>query len=171
MHYAKSLRAVLGDAEAEKWKRLALESQPKVQHPKSVNPIWQSSATFLSCHPCQKPMICDRVLIVLWPWSDRVHGVSDNAPSIPLRQTSGARTLGVYRHNWNGTPADIGASRNGDHPELTLAHEIGHYLDHQLLDHPGRYASQTSVKLDAWRQATRNSEAVRSLENALATGK
>lgn len=74
---------------------------------------------------------------------DRVHG--DGAlPQLPVRLTRGRAEIGGYRFsNRDGTPLRLELSQHSDHPHLTTAHEIGHFLDHQALGERGRYASES----------------------------
>lgn len=97
---------------------------------------------------------------------DKVHGVDRVPGQIVIKQTYGERRVGVYR-SYLGKPLDIGVSVKGTHRELTLAHEIGHAIDHQMLDIAGRYASQTSTKLSAWRNAVKESRAFKALRESL----
>lgn len=53
-------------------------------------------------------------------------------------------------------------------PELTLVHELGHLLDHQLLETPGSYASENSPLLENWKRRIETSEAFQTL-NATST--
>lgn len=62
----------------------------------------------------------------------------------------------------------ITVSRAGEHPELTLVHEVGHFLDDQALGHPGRFASLASPWMSNWAEAVRQSAAVERLQIGLA---
>lgn len=93
---------------------------------------------------------------------DSVH--DDGAlPTIPIRSSSSrASYYGVYRHTVTGAPVDIRITAGGDHKELTLAHEIGHFLDHHGLPGAG-FSSARHELMGGWRQAVRESKAYRSL--------
>lgn len=63
---------------------------------------------------------------------DRVHG-DGPLTAIPVTHKPGRGNLGVFRHWPGGKAVDIGYRKSkavGLHPELTLAHEIGHWLDY-----------------------------------------
>jgi len=68
---------------------------------------------------------------------------------------------GVYRRTANGAPVKIALADFAEQPALTLVHEIGHYLDHQAIGTPGKYASRTSSEFDSWRDALLDSAATR----------
>lgn len=64
---------------------------------------------------------------------DQVHGDGD-LPTIPIKATSGERTLGVYRHeSISGKSVEIGVSTKGEHRASTLVHEVGHFLDYEQI--------------------------------------
>lgn len=102
---------------------------------------------------------------------DRVHrdGV---LPTIPVDSTGAYHYLGEYEFfPYNNSASRIALSKWGDHKEHTLAHEIGHFLDHQGLA-PGKgFASNNPAdkRLEPWRKAMRASESVRALRK-LQTG-
>ena len=59
---------------------------------------------------------------------DEVHG--DGALArIPVEETDSTDELGAFRASMTRGPDRIDISRHGNHPELTFAHEVGHYLD------------------------------------------
>ncbi len=60
---------------------------------------------------------------------DGVHGDGPLA-AIPVTNKPGSGNLGVFRHYQNGKAVEIGYTTKGTQQELTLAHEIGHWLDH-----------------------------------------
>jgi hypothetical protein len=73
---------------------------------------------------------------------DAVHGDGD-LPRLPVVRTRGTMEVGAYE--WSdrtGAPLRLRFSGIGDHPELTVVHEIGHLLDHQALGQPGTFASE-----------------------------
>jgi hypothetical protein len=61
---------------------------------------------------------------------NQVHSDGD-LPGVPVKSNSAKKYLGMYTHSYAGNPIDIKISTEGDHPRITAAHEIGHYLDHQ----------------------------------------
>jgi hypothetical protein len=94
---------------------------------------------------------------------DGIHGITSRLPKIPLEIEYGMMDDGVYRRTRNGAPVKIALADDASRPVQTLVHEVGHYLDHQAIDTPGQYASETSDKLDAWRDALIDSAAIRGL--------
>lgn len=100
---------------------------------------------------------------------DRVHG--DGAlPELPITTKSDMDAFGAYRHvRERGQsltkPLDIQINGKGDHHQLTLTHEVGHFLDHQALGKVGTMASESDPKLAAWRTAVDNSAAVERLKD------
>ena len=74
---------------------------------------------------------------------DAVHG-DGMLPRLPVVLTRAATEAGAYE--WNdrtGEALRLRLSSLGGHPEFTVVHEIGHFLDHQALGRPGTYASET----------------------------
>lgn len=62
---------------------------------------------------------------------NKVHSDGD-LPSIPIKTNNSKSAFGTYSLGWNGDSYGIKISgKYGDHHELTLAHEIGHFLDHK----------------------------------------
>ena len=57
----------------------------------------------------------------------RVHGDGD-LPVIPVKQNATRYRHGAYSFWRSGGAREITISKLGDHQELTLAHEIGHFL-------------------------------------------
>jgi hypothetical protein len=53
------------------------------------------------------------------------------------------------------------ASRN---PEATVAHELGHFLDHQGFGEKGKYSSEYDPLFAAWREAVNKSLAIKRLQ-------
>jgi len=100
---------------------------------------------------------------------DSVHG--DGAlPQIPVKTKSNMRYLGVFSHTWNG-PKEIGINGKGDHFELTMAHEVGHFLDfsglgsNTFLSDPGRNTPKNTAArlMRKAMDAIRNSPQVQTL--------
>jgi hypothetical protein len=93
---------------------------------------------------------------------DSVHG--DGAlPLLPVIRTRGQVRVGAYEWNeYTGEARRLSFSSLGEHPELSVVHEIGHFLDHQVLGRPGTYASETGGCVDVM-EAIGQSAAVRSL--------
>ncbi len=80
---------------------------------------------------------------------DRVHG--DGAlPTVPVKTSSGTRTLGGYRQKVNRYTGevlerDILISSKSSHIEHTLIHEIGHLLDYEGVNTPGAPAGKSAI--------------------------
>jgi Phage Mu protein F like protein len=98
---------------------------------------------------------------------DNVHG--DGAlPELPVKATASVRYAGMYAVQRFGPPLDISVSRHSPHPELTLAHEIGHFIHHQAIGVPGQFDYPPAV----WGEvmaALRGSSSARQLDDALTT--
>jgi len=94
---------------------------------------------------------------------NNVHG-DGSLPTIPVKMSRLTDLAGGYEYTGAGVPVAIGISRHGDHPELTMLHEIGHFLDHQALDIPGTFASVSSPLLLEWRSVIDASPAVLALQ-------
>jgi hypothetical protein len=91
---------------------------------------------------------------------DAVHGDGD-LPELPVTTHAGVQPAGVYYSDRYGVPLRIELGAAGPYPELTLVHEIGHFLDQMALGEPHQWA--TAVLPDAmegWRRAVRESRAV-----------
>jgi hypothetical protein len=98
---------------------------------------------------------------------DAVHGDGD-LPLLPVARTRATTEAGTYE--WSdrtGEPLRLRFSTLGEHPELTVVHEIGHFLDHQALGRPGTFASESDALTAVIRAIDRSaaSEALRSLLN------
>ncbi|MFN8633528.1 MAG: hypothetical protein U0893_06700 [Chloroflexota bacterium] len=93
---------------------------------------------------------------------DAVHGDGD-LPTIPVVRTRATTEAGAYE--WDertGEPLRLRLSGLGNHPELTVVHEIGHFLDHQALGRPGTFASESGA-IQHVMEAIRQSDASESL--------
>lgn len=89
---------------------------------------------------------------------DQVH--TDGAlPSIPVGDLRMAHALGVYAHTHAGDAVHV-RLRSSRVLEFTLAHELGHFLDHQALGVRGVFASASHPDLDGWRAAVMGSQSV-----------
>jgi len=92
---------------------------------------------------------------------DALH--SADLPKIPLKNSSSMRFQGQYRHYNRGAAIDIAVSTSSVNPELTLAHEIGHFIDHQGFGFAGVYSSVDDALLAKWRDAIDASRATAAL--------
>lgn len=82
---------------------------------------------------------------------DELHKIPDSIKGVPVRSTTGKRTLGYYEMKRDGSPVAIGISSSNSvaqvggaevkHQAFSFAHEFGHYLDHQGLGTPGQFTS------------------------------
>lgn len=79
---------------------------------------------------------------------------------IPLRYTAGTNERGVFRYATDdGRPLGILISERGEHPALTTAHEVGHYIDRYAMPvalgrAPDRWASHAPpAALNGWATA------------------
>ena len=124
-------------------------------------PPWVSSAFVVPNDPA-------------WSWVketlatvDRVH-TDGHLPRIPIyARITFPGADGQYRYKrGTGTAQGIGISPAGPNPELTLLHEIGHFLDHQSLGNRGGFASIRHPLLVDWRLAVDATETVRRLRQA-----
>lgn len=95
---------------------------------------------------------------------DKLHGV-ENLPVIPIKNSTSQSFQGAYTYRPRpGTPVDIKVSTSSVNPELTLAHELGHFIDHQVLGDKGSYASKGHALFKDWQQTIANSEATKQLQ-------
>lgn len=95
------------------------------------------------------------------PVIDALH--SADLPTIPLKNSASVQFQGQYRYYRRGAAIDIAVSKVSVNPELTLAHEIGHFIDHQAFGSAGVYASIDDVLLAKWRDAIDASQATAAL--------
>ena len=92
---------------------------------------------------------------------DKLHD-DGRLPLIPLKNTNSAKALGQYWFTRGGDALSIKVKSGGSHKELTLAHEIGHFLDHKGLPDEG-FTSISHKMMEPWRQAVKNSKAYKHL--------
>ncbi|HLP01682.1 MAG TPA: hypothetical protein VK163_06625 [Opitutaceae bacterium] len=90
-----------------------------------------------------------------------MHGDGD-LPKLPIYAKAGRGNLGEYVHR-GSEPLQIGIAPSGSWPALTTAHELGHFLDHQVLGRAGQFASANSPALAAFRDAVEASAAVQAI--------
>ena len=89
---------------------------------------------------------------------DKVHG-DGGLPSVQIDGRPGRGSSGVFRVNENS----IGLAANGPHPELTLAHEAGHWIDRRAFALPPfKFMSESDLGA-AWRTAVEQSTAYKQL--------
>jgi len=95
---------------------------------------------------------------------DSIH--SDGVlPEIPIKSTASRSFYGAYTHTISSKDAvKIDISSHGDHPELTLAHEIGHFIDHQAFGEKG-FSSLKDDMFAEWRDAVSKSNATKEIKD------
>ena len=97
---------------------------------------------------------------------DKLHSASE-LPEISVKNSSSYKFQGRYVYHVGGKPIEIVISKASVNPELTAAHEIGHFIDHQALWDIGSYASVKSPRLAKWREAIDASVATNNLKSVL----
>lgn len=101
---------------------------------------------------------------------DRVHG-DGILPETPILWDSEIECLGRFRNGKGGSVYEIALnpSQIPLDAKQTLIHEVGHFLDAAALSViPGSgWGSANNPELEDWRQATRASEAYRSLQSLI----
>ena len=115
--------------------------------------------------------------ITVGPWDviqsiENIHQVPLRPLSISLGRENSYPGEGAY-YDVPGEPIRIIVAPTARYPELTLAHEIGHLLDHQFLGAPWSYASEDTAFLTLWRERIETSEAFQTLyrtQNAIQQG-
>ena len=93
---------------------------------------------------------------------DRVHR-DGQLPVIPVRREVLTGRHGQFSFQQDGTPKGIEIDAWTRQVELTVVHEVGHFLDLAGVDAGGQFASVNSPLLDGWRTAVKKSEAVQKL--------
>ncbi len=79
-----------------------------------------------------------------------------------------ARRRGPYGPIGQAIPKEININPSGHHKNLTLAHELGHYIDYfGLGENPG-YSATSKTLMSAWKKAVYNSKAYINLKQELA---
>jgi len=98
---------------------------------------------------------------------DAIHTV-ENLPTIPVKASANVRFQGQYTYErYSKKPISIALSKVSVNPELTIAHEIGHYIDHHAIGRSGVYASIDDALLDKWREAIASSQATAKMDDVL----
>jgi len=94
---------------------------------------------------------------------DALHSV-DDLPKIPIKNSTSQSFQGAYTYYKQGNePVKISLSNISRNPELTLAHEIGHFIDHQSIGLTLGFSSIDDPIFDNWRNAVKGSEATKKL--------
>lgn len=95
---------------------------------------------------------------------ERIHRLPAGMRAVPVESVSGGTAFGSYSFTPKD-PAVIRVATWGDHKATTFSHELGHYLDHQLLGgEPGTWGSSSDAPgMAAWRKAIDRTEATKAL--------
>lgn len=94
-----------------------------------------------------------------------VHKVG-RLPQIEVLPEAGTDREGGYSHVGMLWPRWIKINTDRPQQELTLTHEVGHYLDHMLFG-AGDWGSSSNPDLEEWRDAVYNSETYAQLQRGL----
>jgi SPP1 gp7 family putative phage head morphogenesis protein len=95
---------------------------------------------------------------------DSIHSDGE-LPEIPIKASASRKFYGAYEHKIQSKESvAIHLSSYGDHPELTLAHEIGHFIDHQAFGEKG-FSSTNNEMFAGWRDAVDNSNATKEIKS------
>jgi hypothetical protein len=94
---------------------------------------------------------------------DAVHG-DGNLPPLPVRLSRGRRQMGGYEYARDGSALRLTVSSRALQPHVTVAHEVGHYLDQHGLGTPPRFASE-SGRLQDVLNAIEQTAAMRTLRS------
>ena len=159
----------LAGARQEKKDRLTQALAPKTsagEAPAALGPA-VSEALAVSARDAKR-IPAQRVVEII----DKVHG--DGAlPQIPLRASAtrdrmGRGELGVYRRNrvveghpQSDTAVEIVIKGSGSDKEMTIAHEIGHFLDHKGLSGKGMSSEDRSHAVGKIISALQDTETMR----------
>jgi hypothetical protein len=100
---------------------------------------------------------------------DKLHSAG-NLPKLPIVNSRSQSFQGQYSYRYIGSPVDIKVSTASVNPELTLAHEIGHFIDNQAFT-PGKYGSLSNPLFKKWKEAVDKSNATRVLQQELKESK
>lgn len=100
-----------------------------------------------------------------------IDGIHDDGqlPKIPVEVKSRMDALGQYRYFKRGDAHSINVNTSSPHPEMTLAHEIGHFLDHQALGRK-RAFTYDGPFWQGWQAAVESSQAISQLRQTQASG-
>jgi len=96
---------------------------------------------------------------------DSVHG-DGVLPEIPVNTNNKLSAMGLYRFK-GGAPINITMRGSGKGIEQVMAHEVGHFIDHQAIGTAGKFASNEtgpSHILFGWARSVNESNAVKTLK-------
>lgn len=173
--YQRSLNDALKAAEARKQEeesaRRRAQRQTRAAQAASTaaaagsQPAGTPLSKALSPYPDIKKLV-DTVAAAI----DKVHG-DGVLPSLPIRYAInwldrlGEGVYGAYRRTAFDVPHDILMNKRYAGKRMTLAHELGHFIDHAGLGQVGvqRFGSETEM-MTAWRAAVFSTPTVQTLE-------
>jgi hypothetical protein len=130
-----------------------------------VNALSVSQALKLPTHGVAK-----KAGINALSYIDALHSI-DNLPVIPVKNSSSKKFQGQYSYYAAGKADSISISTASVNPELTLAHEVGHFIDHQAIGIAGTYSSSNDALFEAWRVAVDASQATQDLRDLAAAAR
>ena len=93
---------------------------------------------------------------------DRVH-TDGTLPLLPVKSAVLQDMYGYFLNTTGGRVVEIIVGLRNPHVELTMVHEVGHFLDFKGLDPSTEWASVNSPTLAPWREAVKTSRAVQTL--------
>lgn len=95
---------------------------------------------------------------------DGLHAI-ENLPKIAVVSSSSKSFQGRYSYkSISGQPVSIALSSASVNPEMTVGHEIGHFIDHQAFGKAGVYSSSHDAEFTAFRKAVDDSIASKTLQ-------
>lgn len=98
---------------------------------------------------------------------DSLHSIGQ-LPKIPVKPSTSLKFQGRYTYYRNsGQPVEIALSKVSVNPELTMAHEIGHFIDHQAFSKVVGYSSISDDLFADFRKAVDNSNATVQLKETV----
>lgn len=92
---------------------------------------------------------------------DNVHG-DGPLTQIPITNQVGRGHLATYS-SYPDRAIAIGVRKANNGPEFSVAHEVGHWLDHIGIPSAAKFASASSPELEGFRRAVQNSEGYKSV--------
>lgn len=104
---------------------------------------------------------------------DSVHSAGKLPKILGRVGSSGGNGMSYGHYAYLGRPTEIvmgnAQGQSHDHPMMTCAHEIGHFLDDQGIGKRGKWASANSATLDKWRTAVHNTDKIKGIQQLRAS--
>jgi hypothetical protein len=124
-----------------------------------VQPSGENISKFIvtDALPPETKTAVERVLKIV----DSIHGV-DTMPVLPVA----ARRIGKGRYTYKGGVLKLTFNPDQPDAELTLLHELGHFIDHHGFN-PFREASASDEVLAQWRNTVEKTESVIALRKSV----